>query len=62
MKIMPSGLVPQEDQGVIMCEVRMPEGATLHENSEIMKQVEEKVHLFQWIELRLADYPSEELG
>ena len=43
MKIMPSGLVPQEDQGVIMCEVRMPEGATLHENTEIMKQVEEKV-------------------
>jgi len=43
MKIMPSGLVPQEDQGVIMCEVRMPEGSTLHENSEIMKQVEEKV-------------------
>ena len=43
MKILPSGLVPQEDQGVIMCEVRMPEGATLHENSEIMKQVEEKV-------------------
>ena len=43
MKIMPSGLVPQEDQGVIMCEVRMPEGATLHETGEIMKQVEEKV-------------------
>ena len=43
MKVLPSGLVPQEDQGVIMCEVRMPEGATLHENVEIMKQVEEKV-------------------
>ncbi len=43
MKILPSGLVPQEDQGVIMCEVRMPEGSTLHENTEIMKQVEEKV-------------------
>ena len=43
MKILPSGLVPQEDQGVIMCEVRLPEGSTLHENSEIMKQVEEKV-------------------
>ena len=43
MKVMPSGLVPQEDQGVIMCEVRMPEGATLHENCEIMKQVEQKV-------------------
>ena len=43
MKIMPSGLVPQEDQGVIMCEVRAPEGATLYETGEIMKQVEEKV-------------------
>ena len=43
MKIMPSGLVPQEDQGVFICEVRMPEGSTLHENTEIMKQVEEKV-------------------
>ena len=43
MKILPSGLVPQEDQGVILCEVRMPEGSTLHENTEIMKQVEEKV-------------------
>ena len=43
MKVLPSGLVPQEDQGVIMCEVRMPEGSTLHENAEIMKQVEEKV-------------------
>ena len=43
MKVMPSGLVPQEDQGVIMCEVRAPEGATLHETGEIMKQVEEKV-------------------
>ena len=43
MKILPSGLVPQEDQGVILCEVRMPEGSTLHENTEIMKQVEEKI-------------------
>ena len=43
MKIMPSGLVPQEDQGVIMCEVRMPEGSTRDENTESMKQVEEKV-------------------
>ena len=50
MKIMPSGLVPQEDQGVIMCEVRMPEGATLHENSEIMKQVEEKVQAIPELE------------
>ena len=50
MKILPSGLVPQEDQGVIMCEVRMPEGSTLHENSEIMKQVEEKVRAIPELE------------
>ena len=43
MRVMPSGLVPQEDQGVIMCEVRAPEGATLYETGEIMKQVEQKV-------------------
>jgi multidrug efflux pump subunit AcrB len=43
MRIMPSGLVPQEDQGVVLCEVRAPEGATLYETGEIMKQVEEKV-------------------
>ena len=50
MKILPSGLVPQEDQGVIMCEVRMPEGSTLHENNEIMKQVEEKVRAIPELE------------
>ena len=50
MKILPSGLVPQEDQGVILCEVRMPEGSTLHENSEIMKQVEEKVKVIPELE------------
>lgn len=43
MTNMPTGLVPQEDQGVILCEVRTPEGTTLHESSEIMKRVEEKV-------------------
>ncbi len=43
MKALPSGLVPQEDQGVIMCEVRTPEGSTLHETGEIVKRVEEKV-------------------
>ena len=43
MTNMPAGLVPQEDQGVILCEVRTPEGTTLHESAEIMKKVEEKV-------------------
>lgn len=40
---LPSGLVPQEDQGVIICEVRTPEGTTLHETGEIMKKVEAKL-------------------
>ena len=43
MKSLPSGLVPQEDQGVFMCEVQAPEGSTLHETGEIMKRIEEKV-------------------
>ncbi len=42
MSSLPSGLVPQEDQGVILAEVRLPEGSTLHETSEIIKRVEEK--------------------
>ena len=43
MNAMPSGLVPQEDQGVILCEIRTPEGSTLYETGEIVKKVEEKV-------------------
>ena len=43
MNALPSGLVPQEDQGVFFAEVRAPEGCTLHETEEIVKKVEEKV-------------------
>ncbi len=43
MSNLPSGLVPQEDQGVILAEVQVPEGTTLHETGEIIKRVEEKV-------------------
>ena len=43
MKNLPSGLVPQEDQGVFLAEVRAPEGYTLQQTSELVKQVEEKV-------------------
>ncbi len=43
MRGLPSGLVPQEDQGVFFAEVRTPEGSTLHETQEIVKKVEEKV-------------------
>ena len=43
MKSLPSGLVPQEDQGTIMCEVRAPEGYTLQQTYELLEQVEEKL-------------------
>ncbi|MBP5376621.1 MAG: efflux RND transporter permease subunit [Bacteroidaceae bacterium] len=43
MKNLPSGLVPQEDQGIFMAEVDAPEGYTLAQTNELLKQVEEKV-------------------
>ena len=43
MKNLPSGLVPQEDQGVFLAEIRAPEGYTLDQTAELVKQVEEKV-------------------
>lgn len=43
MRGLPSGLVPDEDQGVFFAEVRAPEGCTLHETQEIVKKVEAKV-------------------
>ncbi len=43
MRGLPSGLVPEEDQGVFFAEVRAPEGCTLHETQEIVKKVEQKV-------------------
>ena len=43
MKSLPSGLVPQEDQGVFLAELRTPEGSTLKQTREMVKKVEEKV-------------------
>ena len=43
MKNLPSGLVPQEDQGMFMAEVRAPEGYTLEQTEALMKQVEGKI-------------------
>ena len=43
MKNLPSGLVPQEDQGVFLAEIRVPEGTTLQQTREIVKKVEAKV-------------------
>ncbi len=43
MKNLPSGLVPQEDQGVFLAEIRAPEGYTLQQTKQLTKQVEEKL-------------------
>jgi len=43
MKSLPSGLVPQEDQGVFLVEIQAPEGSTLKQTREMAKAVEEKV-------------------
>ena len=43
MMKLPSGLVPQEDQGCFMVEVDAPEGYTLQQTYDLLKQVEEKV-------------------
>ena len=43
MKSLPSGLVPQEDQGVFLAELQAPEGSTLQQTREMVKQVETKV-------------------
>jgi hydrophobe/amphiphile efflux-1 (HAE1) family protein len=43
MKSLPSGLVPQEDQGVLLVELQCPEGATLQQTREMVRQVESKV-------------------
>ena len=43
MMKLPSGLVPQEDQGCFLAEVDAPEGYTLQQTYDLLKQVEEKV-------------------
>ena len=50
MKSLPSGLVPQEDQGCFMVEVDAPEGYTLQQTFELVKQVEEKVKVIPEME------------
>ena len=50
MKNLPSGLVPQEDQGMFLAEVQAPEGYTLSQTNELMKQVEEKLKVIEDVE------------
>ncbi len=50
MKSLPSGLVPQEDQGVFLAEIQAPEGATLKQTREMVKEVEAKVKIIPELE------------
>ena len=50
MRALPSGLVPQEDQGVILVDVTAPAGSPLVETEKIMTQVEEHVLRLEEVE------------
>ena len=50
MRALPAGLVPQEDQGVIMVDVAAPAGSPLVETDKIMAQVEEHVLRLEEVE------------
>ena len=50
MSKLPSGLVPQEDQGCFMVEVDAPEGYTLQQTYDLLKQVEEKIKVLPEVE------------
>ena len=50
MRGLPSGLVPQEDQGVILVDVTAPAGSPLVETDKIMAQVEEHVLRLEEVE------------
>ena len=50
MRALPSGLVPQEDQGVILVDVTAPAGSPLVETDKIMTQVEEHVLRLEEVE------------
>ena len=50
MRGLPSGLVPQEDQGVIMVDVSAPAGSPLMETDKIMAEVEEHVLRLEEVE------------
>jgi HAE1 family hydrophobic/amphiphilic exporter-1 len=52
---LPSGFLPDEDQGVIMMEVKLPEGASMERTAEVLTRVERLVSAQQTIK-RNEDY------
>jgi HAE1 family hydrophobic/amphiphilic exporter-1 len=43
IKVMPSGFVPTEDQGVVFCDIALPEGATQKQTADVLTRVEKIV-------------------
>ena len=50
MKITPKALVPQEDQGVIMANVTLPQGYTIEETNNVLERIAQKVEKYEEVE------------
>lgn len=50
MKITPKALVPQEDQGVIMVNVTLPQGYTIEETNEVLERIAQKANNYEEVE------------
>ena len=55
--VTPKGFLPNEDQGVIMMEVRLPEGATMARTAEVLDRVE-KIIVKQQVTTYNDDYQN----
>ena len=40
-RILPTGFLPDEDQGILFCAVRLPDGASLERNARITREIED---------------------
>ncbi|MDR0336930.1 MAG: efflux RND transporter permease subunit [Planctomycetaceae bacterium] len=39
-KVLPSGFMPNEDQGILFCVVQLPDGATLERTQDVVRQIQ----------------------
>ena len=56
LRALPTGLVPQEDQGVMLVDIAAPEGSTLHETQQIMAKAEARIKDIPEVESSSAIY------
>ena len=50
MRTLPSGLVPQEDQGVILVDISAPSGYTLKQTDKVLDKVEARIKAIEEVE------------